>query len=141
MGARSRRWRLAPKALQRGSAAVPCCWIHHPRSPGIPARPPAGWLQEASRWLTPRYPVPKPEPRTLNYFSWSGANPLRWSGYGRSAPGMSWISRTHIGPRILSRRFDDPFKFDLMMKDIDIALQIASDHGLKMPLCLANQAL
>jgi 3-hydroxyisobutyrate dehydrogenase len=55
--------------------------------------------------------------------------------------GMSWISRTHIGPRILSRRFDDPFKFDLMMKDIDIALQIASDHGLEMPLCLANQAL
>jgi 3-hydroxyisobutyrate dehydrogenase-like beta-hydroxyacid dehydrogenase len=55
--------------------------------------------------------------------------------------GMSWISRTHIGPRILSRRFDDPFKFDLMMKDIDIALKIASDHGLEMTLCLANQAL
>ncbi len=55
--------------------------------------------------------------------------------------GMSWISRTHIAQRILSRRFDDPFKFDLMMKDIDIALQIASDHGLEMSLCLENQAL
>jgi 3-hydroxyisobutyrate dehydrogenase-like beta-hydroxyacid dehydrogenase len=28
-----------------------------------------------------------------------------------------------------------------MMKDIDIALRIAADHGLEMPLCLANQAL
>jgi 3-hydroxyisobutyrate dehydrogenase len=55
--------------------------------------------------------------------------------------GMSWISRTHIAQRIISRRFDDPFKFDLMVKDIDIALKIASDHGLETPLCLANQAL
>jgi 3-hydroxyisobutyrate dehydrogenase len=55
--------------------------------------------------------------------------------------GMSWISRTHIAQRIISRLFDDPFKFDLMVKDIDIALKIASDHGLETPLCLANQAL
>jgi 3-hydroxyisobutyrate dehydrogenase len=55
--------------------------------------------------------------------------------------GMSWISRTHIGQRILSRRFDDPFKLDLMVKDIDIALQIANDHGLEIPLSLANQAI
>ena len=55
--------------------------------------------------------------------------------------GMSWISRTHIGQRILSRRFDDPFKLDLMVKDIDIAMRIASDHGLDVPLSLANQAI
>jgi 3-hydroxyisobutyrate dehydrogenase-like beta-hydroxyacid dehydrogenase len=55
--------------------------------------------------------------------------------------GMSWISRTHIGQRILSRRFDDPFKLDLMVKDIDIALKIANDHNLEVPLSLANQAL
>jgi 3-hydroxyisobutyrate dehydrogenase-like beta-hydroxyacid dehydrogenase len=55
--------------------------------------------------------------------------------------GMSWISRTHIAQRILSRRFDDPFKLDLMVKDIDIALQIATDAGLDMRLARANQAL
>jgi 3-hydroxyisobutyrate dehydrogenase len=55
--------------------------------------------------------------------------------------GMSWISRTHIGQRILSRRFDDPFKLDLMVKDIDIAMRIASDHSLEVPLSLANQAI
>ena len=55
--------------------------------------------------------------------------------------GMSWISRTHIAQRILTRRFDDPFKLDLMVKDIDIALQIAADAGLEMRLARANQAL
>lgn len=55
--------------------------------------------------------------------------------------GMSWISRTHIAQRILNRRFDDPFKLDLMVKDIDIALQIAADAGLDMRLARANQAL
>jgi len=55
--------------------------------------------------------------------------------------GMSWISRTHIAQRILNRRFDDPFKLDLMVKDIDIALQIAADAGLDMRLARANQEL
>ena len=55
--------------------------------------------------------------------------------------GMSWISRTHIAQRILTRRFDDPFKLDLMVKDVDIALQIAADAGLDMRLARANQAL
>lgn len=55
--------------------------------------------------------------------------------------GMSWISRTHIAQRILTRRFDDPFKLDLMVKDIDIALQIAADAGLDLRLARANQAL
>jgi 3-hydroxyisobutyrate dehydrogenase len=55
--------------------------------------------------------------------------------------GMSWISRTHIGQRILSRRFDDPFKLDLMMKDIEIALKIANDQHLEIPLSLANREI
>jgi 3-hydroxyisobutyrate dehydrogenase-like beta-hydroxyacid dehydrogenase len=55
--------------------------------------------------------------------------------------GMSWISRTHIGQRILSRRFDDPFKLDLMVKDIEIALKIAKDQHLEVPLSLANREL
>jgi 3-hydroxyisobutyrate dehydrogenase len=55
--------------------------------------------------------------------------------------GMSWISRTHIDQRIISRRFDDPFKLELMVKDIDIALRLAGDAGLEVPLSAANQAL
>ncbi len=49
--------------------------------------------------------------------------------------GMSWITRTHIAQRILSRRFDDPFKFDLMVKDIQIALKMAEGTQVKAPLC------
>jgi 3-hydroxyisobutyrate dehydrogenase len=53
--------------------------------------------------------------------------------------GMSWISRTHISQRILSRRFDDPFKLDLMVKDINIALGLAT--GLKLDLPLSSTTL
>ncbi len=55
--------------------------------------------------------------------------------------GMSWISRTHIAQRILSRRFDDPFKLDLMMKDINIALGLAADLNLQLPLSEASREL
>jgi 3-hydroxyisobutyrate dehydrogenase len=48
--------------------------------------------------------------------------------------GMSWISRSHIAQRILSRRFDDPFKLDLMVKDVNIALRLADELNLKLPL-------
>jgi 3-hydroxyisobutyrate dehydrogenase len=39
--------------------------------------------------------------------------------------GMSWISQTHIRQRIISRTFDDPFKLELMAKDVAIALELA----------------
>jgi len=68
-----------------------------------------------------------------------GLEPAAMTGVLNASTGMSWISRTHIVRRILSRKFDDPFRFDLMMKDIDIALQLASDLGLSMPLSKANQ--
>ena len=70
-----------------------------------------------------------------------GLEPAAMTGVLNASTGMSWISRTHIVRRILSRRFDDPFKFDLMVKDIDIALQLASDLGLSMPLSEANRGL
>ncbi len=54
--------------------------------------------------------------------------------------GMSWISRTHIAQRILTRRFDDPFKLDLMVKDVDIALKVAVEAGLDLALSRANQS-
>jgi 3-hydroxyisobutyrate dehydrogenase len=70
-----------------------------------------------------------------------GLDPAVMNDVLNESTGMSWISRTHIAQRILSRRFDDPFKLDLMMKDINIALGIAADLNLKLPLSEASQAL
>ena len=41
--------------------------------------------------------------------------------------GMSWISQTQIRQRITSRKFDDAFKLELMVKDIGIAMRLAGD--------------
>jgi 3-hydroxyisobutyrate dehydrogenase-like beta-hydroxyacid dehydrogenase len=48
--------------------------------------------------------------------------------------GMSWISQTHFKQRIFNRKFDDPFRLELMVKDIGIALELASRHGIPVPL-------
>ncbi len=48
--------------------------------------------------------------------------------------GMSWISRTHIKQRVTNRKFDDPFKLELMVKDIGIALELATREELSLPL-------
>jgi len=55
--------------------------------------------------------------------------------------GMSWISRTHIRQRVLSRTFDDPFKLALMLKDIGIATQLARSVAVPAPLSALNQEL
>ena len=55
--------------------------------------------------------------------------------------GMSWISQTHIKQRITSRKFDDAFKLDLMVKDIGIAMKLASSLGLPLPLSALGQQL
>lgn len=55
--------------------------------------------------------------------------------------GMSWISKTQIKQRITSRKFDDPFKLELMIKDIGIAMGIAERAGLDIPLCLTGRKL
>ena len=55
-----------------------------------------------------------------------------------ASTGDSWISRTHIRQRVISRRFDDPFKLELMLKDIGIALAVAREAGIEMPLCQAG---
>jgi 3-hydroxyisobutyrate dehydrogenase len=54
---------------------------------------------------------------------------------------MSWISRNHIPQRILTRKYDDPFKFDLMVKDINIALEVAADRKLQVPLASRTREL
>lgn len=48
--------------------------------------------------------------------------------------GMSWISKTHIKQRITNRAFDDPFRLELMVKDIGIALELAAHEELTLPL-------
>lgn len=48
--------------------------------------------------------------------------------------GGSWISHTHIHQRITSRTFDDPFKLGLMVKDIEIAMQLAEQLDLPLEL-------
>lgn len=55
--------------------------------------------------------------------------------------GMSWISQTHIKQRIISRRFDDPFKLQLMTKDVGIALELARREGLTLPLAALGSDL
>jgi 3-hydroxyisobutyrate dehydrogenase len=70
-----------------------------------------------------------------------GLDPAVMNDVLNESTGMSWISRTHIAQRILSRRFDDPFKLDLMVKDINIALGIAADLNLELPLSEASRSL
>lgn len=57
------------------------------------------------------------------------------------ATGMSWITQTHIKQRITNRAFDDPFKLELMVKDIRIALGLAADQALELPLCERGQSI
>ena len=53
---------------------------------------------------------------------------------------QSWITQNHIGQRVLSRSFDDPFKLELMLKDIGIAATLARGNGNSVPLTgLAQQ--
>jgi 3-hydroxyisobutyrate dehydrogenase len=63
-----------------------------------------------------------------------GLDPAMMNNVLNESTGMSWISRSHIAQRILSRRFDDPFKLDLMVKDVNIALRLADELNLKLPL-------
>ena len=48
--------------------------------------------------------------------------------------GMSWISQTQFLQRIFNRKFDDPFKLNLMLKDINIAMDLAESQGIPIPL-------
>ena len=48
--------------------------------------------------------------------------------------GMSWVAQTHIRQRVISRRFDDPFKLALMVKDIGIAMALARATATPAPL-------
>jgi 3-hydroxyisobutyrate dehydrogenase len=70
-----------------------------------------------------------------------GLDPAVMTDVLNASTGGSWITRTHIHQRIISRRFDDPFKLELMLKDIGIALGVAHEAGVPMPLAEAGHPL
>jgi len=71
----------------------------------------------------------------------SGLDPAVMNAVLNASTGMSWITQMHIAQRILSRRFDDPFKLDLMVKDVSIALRMANDSQIEVKLSTAAAEL
>jgi len=70
-----------------------------------------------------------------------GLDPAAMTDVLNASTGMSWVSQTHVHQRILSRRFDDPFKLALMVKDIGIADELAREAQLPTPLSALAQQL
>lgn len=64
----------------------------------------------------------------------AGLDPAKMIDVLNLSTGMSWISQTHFKQRIFNRQFDDPFKLDLMVKDIGIALEVAKAREVDLPL-------
>ena len=55
--------------------------------------------------------------------------------------GGSWITQTHFNQRIFNRAFDDPFKLELMLKDVGIAVELARETSTPVPLWGLGQQL
>lgn len=70
-----------------------------------------------------------------------GLDPAVMNAVLNESTGMSWITQKHIAQRVLTRRFDDPFKLDLMIKDVKIALRIAKDLRIDPKLSMAAAKL
>ena len=70
-----------------------------------------------------------------------GLDPEVMTDVLNESTGMSWISKTQIKQRITSRKFDDPFKLKLMVKDINIAVNLAEEIGLELPLSFLGRDL
>ena len=71
----------------------------------------------------------------------AGLDPAVMTDVLNEATGGSWITRTHIHQRVLSRSFDDPFKLELMLKDMGIALDLAREMGMPAPVSGVSQQL
>jgi 3-hydroxyisobutyrate dehydrogenase-like beta-hydroxyacid dehydrogenase len=70
-----------------------------------------------------------------------GLDPVVMTDVMNASTAQSWISRTHIKQRVLSRSFDDPFKLGLMVKDVQIAVRLANEMQLPLRLSSLNQQL
>ncbi|TFZ02557.1 NAD(P)-dependent oxidoreductase [Ramlibacter henchirensis] len=55
--------------------------------------------------------------------------------------GGSWITQTHFNQRVFNRAFDDPFKLELMLKDMGIAVELARETATPVPLWGLGQQL
>ena len=71
----------------------------------------------------------------------AGLDPAAMNAVLNESTGGSWITRNHIEPRILSRTFDDPFRLELMLKDVAIATQLSRDLGLPLPFVALCESL
>jgi 3-hydroxyisobutyrate dehydrogenase len=70
-----------------------------------------------------------------------GLDPAAMVAVLNESTGGSWITKNHIAQRVISRSFDDPFKLELMLKDIGIALDLSREAQLPMPLSGLGQQL
>jgi 3-hydroxyisobutyrate dehydrogenase len=70
-----------------------------------------------------------------------GLDPAAMVDVLNESTGMSWISRTHIKQRVISRSFDDPFKLALMLKDVGIAMELARTTAAATPVSALAQQL
>ena len=70
-----------------------------------------------------------------------GLDPSAMVDVLNDSTGGSWISQTHIKQRVINRRFDDPFKLALMLKDIGIAMELSVQAGLSTPISALGQQL
>ena len=70
-----------------------------------------------------------------------GLDPAVMTAVLNESTGQSWISKNHIAQRIVSRTFDDPFKLELMLKDIGIAMGLAREAQLSVPLSSLGEQL
>ena len=64
----------------------------------------------------------------------AGLDPVAMNDVFNESTAGSWITANHVGQRILSRTFDDPFRLALMRKDVDIANGLAAELGLDLPM-------
>ena len=71
----------------------------------------------------------------------AGLDPQAMNAVLNESTGGSWITANHIDQRILSRSFDDPFRLELMLKDITIANGLAEQEGLDLPFAAHCQQL
>jgi 3-hydroxyisobutyrate dehydrogenase-like beta-hydroxyacid dehydrogenase len=55
--------------------------------------------------------------------------------------GGSWITQTHFEQRVFNRSFDDPFKLELMLKDMGIAVELARETDTPVPIWGLGQQL
>ena len=71
----------------------------------------------------------------------AGLDPAAMNDVLNESTGGSWLTRNHFAQRVFSRTFDDPFKLELMAKDVGIAMGLAQEHGLPLPLSAVGQQL